>query len=348
MTRPFVGAVGLLLCLAGGNAHGEWLFEKPTNLGPVVNSAYNDGGPSISSDGLSLFFASRRSPGSGNFDLWVTNRTTLSGPWGTPVNLGTTVNLSTDDRDPGVSSDGLSLFFGSWRSNGWGNADIWVTTRESQTSPWITPVNLGPVVNGSTNDLGPNISSDGLTLFFNSNRSSGQGGADIWFSTRDTLTSPWKTPVNLGPTVNSSLADANPNISSDGLSLFFNSTRSGNKDLWVTNRTTLTSPWGTPVNLGPTVNSAVDDGAASISSDGSLLLFHSGRQGGQGDADLWQARFVAEPSTLALAVVGFLGWVGTLRCRPVQLLTFCSSGGMIDETTLNSSQRNTGRAYRRI
>ena len=56
----------------------------PENLGPIVNSSAFDGGPSISNDGLTLYFASERPGGLGEADLWVTTRPTISGPFGPP------------------------------------------------------------------------------------------------------------------------------------------------------------------------------------------------------------------------------------------------------------------------
>ncbi|MHC4298194.1 MAG: TolB-like translocation protein, partial [Planctomycetota bacterium] len=89
------------------------------------------------------------------------------------------------------------------------------------------PVNLGPAINTSARDLKPNISADGLSLFFRSNRPGGYGGHDIWVTTRTTTNDEWGIPVNLGPTINSSSKDSGPSISVDGLSLFFDSVLPG-------------------------------------------------------------------------------------------------------------------------
>jgi len=71
-------------------------WSEPVNLGPVVNAwgdwtvAY-DACPTISKDGLSLYFRSNR-PGHGSFDIWVSQRDSLEEPWGVPANLGPTIN----------------------------------------------------------------------------------------------------------------------------------------------------------------------------------------------------------------------------------------------------------------
>ena len=82
------------------------------------------------------------------------------------------------------------------------------------------PVNLGSVVNSPYSDSSPNISSDGLTLIFSSSRPGGEGDRDLWQSTRATSANPWTTPVNLGPTINTTDYDSGPELSADGLTLY--------------------------------------------------------------------------------------------------------------------------------
>jgi len=213
---------------------------------------------------------------------------------GTPTNLGPTVNSAAVDWMPSLSADGLTLYFSSRRSGGFGSEDIYVTTRATTGDPWEEPVNLGPPVNTSNWEQGPSISADGLTLFFSSyNRPDGSGGDDIYVTTREKKDDPWGTPMNLGPTVNSSAHDWAPSISADGLTLYFGSRRSGGYggyDLWVTIRETIHDEWGSPVNLGGTVNSAHKTHGMSISHDGLLLFFSSDRPGGSGGFDFWVTR----------------------------------------------------------
>jgi Tol biopolymer transport system component len=280
----------LALSLVVEVANADFTFGEPTNLGPTVNSAARDGVPNISSDGLELYFRSNRSGGSGNFDLWVTTRNTKDDEWGTPTNLGPTVNTSASDSCPSISADGLSLFFMSNRPGGAGGNDVWVTTRAMKDDPWGAPVNLGSTVNGSSGDGCPSISADGLSLFFRAG-APGFGGQDLWVTTRAMSDDDWGPPVNLGATVNTAQTDCCPSISADGLALFFHSNRSGGSgdlDLWITTRATISDPWGTPVNLGPSVNISAREHAPDIYSDGSTLFFDSNRAGGVGNFDLWQ------------------------------------------------------------
>ena len=287
----------LVLCMVEEVANADFIFGTPTNLGPTVNSSAWDANPSISADGLSLFFQSERGGGFGGDDIWVTRRATSSDPWGTPVNLGPTVNSSSHDFCPCISADDLSLFFTSDRPGGYGYYDLWVTWRATTEDPWGTPVNLGPTVNSSASEVDSAISVDGLTLFFGGyssgpQRPGGFGMSDLWVTTRKTKHDPWTEPVNLGPTVNSASTDYVPSISADGLMLFFGSNRPGGygqRDLWLTTRATANKPWGEPLNLGTTVNTSSHDFGPFISADGLELYFHSARPGGSGSMDLWQA-----------------------------------------------------------
>jgi hypothetical protein len=114
--------ISLVLVLALGLtaevANADFTFGTPTNLGPPVNSSSYDALASMSADGLSLYFASGRPGGSGSDDLYVAMRVTKKDDWGTPVNLGPTVNSSGLDHCARISADGLSLNFSSWRSGG--------------------------------------------------------------------------------------------------------------------------------------------------------------------------------------------------------------------------------------
>lgn len=214
-------------------------WDRPVNLGQPVNSSSFEGAPCISADGLEMYFVASRPGGSGSIDIMATGRKTKDSPWSPPINLGPTVNSAAAENGPSISADGLELYFSeaTWsspppRPGGMGRADLWVTTRKTKDDPWVTPVNLGPTVNGPYSDCSPSISTDGLSLYFHSTRPGG-GKNDIWVTTRKTKNDPWGAPINLGPTVNTLHAECNPDISSDGSTLYFASNRGGGSmDIW--------------------------------------------------------------------------------------------------------------------
>lgn len=152
--------------------------------------------------------------------------------------------------------------------------DVELSSASARYSNWSAPVNLGPTVNSSFADITPEISKDGLSLYFSSTRPGGFGSNDLWVSRRAcTDTSDpdcsWAAPVNLGPTINTAGIDAAPHLSQDGHLLFFTSVRPGGvggNDIWVSRRahTHDDLAWETPVNLGPGVNGAQFEGGASL------------------------------------------------------------------------------------
>jgi len=291
--------ISIALVLVSGMApqmtYADYVFGTPVNLGPTVNSSSTEWGVSISADGLSLFFGSRRPGSLGPEDLYVTTRASTTESWGEPMNLGSPVNNSNWSQLPSISSDGLTLFFSGNYAGGWVD-ELWVATRATQEAPWDTPANLGQTVNSSSADWFPCISADGLELVFCSNRSGGYGGDDLWVTTRETTDGQWAPPANLGPTVNSSYKERSVCISSDGCLLIFGSNRpggSGGYDLWAARRAAKGEPWSTPVNLGPTVNSsAMYDQTPSLSADGSTLYFTSERPGDLGGGDIYEVSIV--------------------------------------------------------
>src|SRR6266850_5618700 len=66
-------------------ANSDW--SEPGNLDATINTAANEQGPTLSSNGLSLYFGSDRAGGFGIFDLWVSHRACVDCPWEPPVTL---------------------------------------------------------------------------------------------------------------------------------------------------------------------------------------------------------------------------------------------------------------------
>jgi Tol biopolymer transport system component len=325
---PTISADGLTLYFDRGQKEMYEARRSSVDLSwdnaEVVSSSLNGSAdhchPHISPDGLSIYFSSNRPGGYGNMDIYVATRSSLDSPWDEPVNLGDVINtpysqyaacisadgltlyydesgvirvatradlsepfieplgLTSNDVWPQVSKDGLTMYFSSDRPGGCGYQDIWIATRESPEDSWQEPVNLGPAVNSNDWDWAPCVSLDGLELYFTSEHDCKDGDWDLWVSTRPTMDASWGPAMNLGDTVNSEYPDGNPTLSGDGLTLIFSSERVGGKgsgDLWMTQRSSVTEPWGEPVNIGGTVNTNSYEGAPSLSPDGRWLFYTS-------------------------------------------------------------------------
>lgn len=107
--------------------------------------------------------------------------------------------------------------------------------------------------------------------------------------------SAWSAPVNLGPPVNTAGAEQFPAISKNGLSFYFSCNgcpgNLGTADIWVAQRASVNDSWGTPVNLGPNVNSTGGNAnGPALSPDEHRLYFSSQRPGGFGLGDIYVSR----------------------------------------------------------
>ncbi|MDI6451555.1 hypothetical protein [Anaerobaca lacustris] len=282
----------------GGTWALPFTFDEPVNLGPTINTAAHECFSTVSSDGLELHFFDLfflRPGGFGGSDIWVIRRSSVSEPWGEPVNLGPAVNSEYDDMKSSISADGLTLYFCSNRPGGYGGFDLWMSTRATVTDDWGKPMNLGATVNSEYDEVFPCVSPDGLELYFcewEFIRPEGYGGGDIWAAKRPTTDDPWGVPMNLGEAVNSTEYDSCPYLSPDGRLLFFHGYRPGGpgqEDMWVSTRPTTSDAWGTPVLLPWPVNVRQIEGCPGISTDGSMFYFASMRGGGHGIGDTWQA-----------------------------------------------------------
>lgn len=143
-----------------------------------LNSRKWDSQPAISCDGKTMYFASTREGSLGGTDLWMS---TLGDDdiWDPPVNMGKVINTAADEEAPYIAPDGKTLYFSSNGHPGFGDADIFRTTRDDQGN-WSVPVNIGPSVNTAYREAGIVISANGTECYFASSRSKGIGGLDIY------------------------------------------------------------------------------------------------------------------------------------------------------------------------
>jgi hypothetical protein len=201
-------------------------WGRSTNLGQPINTAGNEGGLFISPDGRFLFFAACDRPdGVGSCDLYWSRKE--DGRWGTPQNLGPTVNSGTWDSQPSFSGDGKTLYFASKRPGGLGSSDIWKTVLLDEYN-WSEPVNLGDSVNSSKEEMAPFIHPDDQTLYFSSKGHTGMGGYDLYYSKKDILGN-WRTPVNLGYPINTNADEITLLVNSTGDVAYISSDKYGGK-----------------------------------------------------------------------------------------------------------------------
>lgn len=186
------GTLGLfdVYVSARDDVHDDFAWSTPVNLGAPVNSTYSDAGPTVlaEDDGTTtLWFTVLSKPGGqGDWDIYK-SILGVDGTFSAPVNV-TELNSPSRDTRTTIRHDGKEMIISSERpggvASGPGASDLWVATRDTRDDPWSTPENLGAVVNSTAFDGAPALSWDGRSLYFFSNRSGGQGGNDLYVTTR--------------------------------------------------------------------------------------------------------------------------------------------------------------------
>ena len=150
---------------------GKW--DNITEL-PFNSDEYSCAHPSLSSDEKTMYFASNMPGGLGSSDIYKVAIT--NGSFGSPENLGTTINTEGRDTFPFITEDN-TLYFASDGQLGLGGLDIF----ESKYSDgnFQKPMNLAKPINSSMDDFGFIINKEKIG-YFSSNRDGGKGFDDIY------------------------------------------------------------------------------------------------------------------------------------------------------------------------
>ena len=284
----------VLAALMPVRLNAQW--SAPVNMGPSINTEFNEFHLAISTDELSLFFASDRPGGFGDLDIWVAQRATRDADWGPPTNLGAAFNTAFTEVGLALSPDEHWLYFSSSGREAQPFLNIYAAFRTDTTDDfgWEQPASLGPRVNAKSDNGDPTLFADPatglLTLYFARLIPTAPkvGSFDIYVSTQRPDGSFGKAVVV--PELTTPFRDTHPTVSRDGLEIFLSSNRPGTLGaigLWVSTRPTIHDAWSTPINLGPVVNTSSNERAPYLSSDGEKLFFTSDRLGGFGDNDFY-------------------------------------------------------------
>jgi outer membrane protein OmpA-like peptidoglycan-associated protein len=155
---------------------GKW--QKPSNLGPNINTKSWETQPTLSADGTMLIFTSTRPGGQGKADLWM-SRKDPSGRWLPAENLGATINTEEDENSPFLHPDGRTLYFSSKGHPGLGGFDLFKSELQADGS-WGKPINLGYPINTKDDERHLIINANGKTGFISANYKDSYGGIDIY------------------------------------------------------------------------------------------------------------------------------------------------------------------------
>ena len=158
----------------GAGGRDLWVMRRPTATavwgGPApvgeLNSSSDDYMPSLTADGLTIFFTSNRIAGGEN--LWFARRPSRTAPFGAPSEARELSALGYAPSSSFIQRDGLVVFFADVAApgQGQGGLDLWSASRPTPTDCFGLPMNLGTLLNSSATEDDPALSPDGRELFF--------------------------------------------------------------------------------------------------------------------------------------------------------------------------------------
>lgn len=186
--------------------------SEPFGAGaPFIDTPANDHDPSITADGLELYFQTDLG---GTNEIYVATRASTAVAFGTPGPVTITGEVTGSRASPDISADGLTLYYGA------ASLEIAYATRADRDSATFAFVRQLDEVNSPQTDGAPTLSSDGLALYFESFR---DGGANMYRATRATTADMFGAPVimtELITNVAGATAAGGPHLTPDGKKLY--------------------------------------------------------------------------------------------------------------------------------
>ena len=197
---------------------------------------------------------------------------------GTPSALGTfgparrIVELSTaaDEDDPTLTADLLTIVYESEQTR---SLELWISTRATPTAAWNAPTHLAQL-DSANNETNPVISSDGLTLWFASDRDA-PGDLDIMVTRRASPGTPWSAPEAVTE-LNSVDAELPGYVDANQTTIYMSSRRAGTEDLYFATRQNRSDTWSAPTPLSNLNTGVVREASPHVAGAGLYLFFESG------------------------------------------------------------------------
>jgi hypothetical protein len=273
-------------------------FDAPV-LVPELASPSRTDNPTLTGDLLEIYFTTDRV--SGNGDVWFATRATATAPFGTPAPV-TAVNGDSFETSSAISTDGLTLWFGSDRPGGVGANDIWVSQRATRASAWSPPVNV-VALNSTADDIPRPPGEHGLVMPMSSTKTTSANPSStnyqLYLATRPTPGAPFGAPVAIPELDQADRSTVDGFLTDDGLTMFFSSaplaepadaavsvsdggrTADGgaaNSDLFVAWRRSTSELFSVPQALVD-LNTTADERDPWLTPDGTTLYFTSDRGG---------------------------------------------------------------------
>jgi hypothetical protein len=210
-------------------------------------------------------------------------------------NIGSVINTEYPEYVPLISADEEIMIFTSRRKGSTGGLldpygayfeDVYISRKTN--GEWSSPFSISDNINTPSHDACVALSADGENLIIYRTNEDLTGG-DLYISKFDGLD--WTKPEKLGPTINTSGLEPSASISSDNNTLYFSSNRPGGyggKDIYKVVKLP-NGEWSKAQNLGPMVNTPLDDDSPFIHPDGKTLYFSSKGHINMGGYDIFKS-----------------------------------------------------------
>lgn len=269
-----------------------------TNPGDIINSKYDDHGPSVSADGKTLIYTSRRPETTGASrdpedkkyfeDIYIANWNDTENRWNKGEQIPGRLNTDVHDGCLSISPDGSEIFV--YKNSGEGGSGEIFVSRLSTSGKWGTAKELGKNINTSYFESSASITADGKTLYYISERKGGCGLSDIYVSRKITKTE-WGPATNIGPVINTPFDERMVYIHPGGKYILFSSdghSTLGGYDIFISKFNEKDSTWGKPVNLGYPINTVNDEINFTLTSNGKKAYMSAFKLDGLGEVDIFE------------------------------------------------------------
>ncbi len=277
MIANMKGAAVLLAILA---LHGStWAVQvldqqqwtTPAPLTPVNSGSAEELSPSLSFDGLTLYFARLSSETFYYGRLFQASRQQPFGLFTEVREVDGALNLSRGHNFfPWVSPDNLRMYYHGEFSGG---SMLRVSRRTSVNAPWPEGTSILELNSLGHHLQAPKLTSDELIIFFDAlDIPGGKGGYDIWKASRLNRNSSFSGHENLSK-INTIANEGAPSVSADGLALVFHSNRNGPLQLFRATRGSLAEPFGKVEHLSFADTPGGHSMHPYLTSDGDTLYF---------------------------------------------------------------------------
>ncbi len=157
----------------------DGMWTPAIKLGEHISTKYWESHACFSKDGQALYFTSNRKGSYGGLDIYLSEKQS-DGKWGSPVNLGSTINTRYNEESPYISEDGQMLYFSSYGHYNMGGYDVFYS-RKKEDGSWAEPVNIGYPINTTDDDLFFQPINKGIAAYYSIYSPLGIGRNDIYY-----------------------------------------------------------------------------------------------------------------------------------------------------------------------